>query len=150
MRSYGIVLAGLVLLGAASASAQESWCFSATANQVTKMTKAIDRQNASVCTRLTLAYPCTQSAACTAAGLPSSCTPAQARNANIRIYDGTTQPGREEYASELMRIGFQNVDNGIVAFDQTAWCSKFRAATQPQKDSSCTAVGYVAGCEPCP
>jgi hypothetical protein len=153
MLRFGTVLAGLVLLlGASSAMAQESYCYNATAPQQAKVVKAIDRKNATTCTRLALAVGCTQAQACTAANTPggAACTPAQALAANVRIFDGTTQPGRQEFVNELTKIGFQSADNGIIAVDNTAWCQKFKAASQAQKDSSCTAVGYVAGCEPCP
>lgn len=145
-----VLFAAAVLLVASLTEAQESYCISVTANQVQRISKAIDRQNANVCTRLGLPYPCTQSQACVAAGLPSNCTPAQAIDANARVYDGTTQAGRQEFTNELTKIGFQNITHNVVAFDNTTWCQKFKAATQTQKDQACTSVGYIAGCEPCP
>lgn len=147
-----IALAVVVLAGLAGlAQAQESYCIQAGAAQVTRINDAISRSNAMVCTRYNLAVGCTQAQVCVPAGCTggAACTPAQARSCNARIYDSTSQPGREEFVNEMTKTGFINMENGIKAFDSTTFCDKFKASTRAQKDNSCLAVGFVAGCEVC-
>ena len=147
-------VAALLVVAAGSAAlaeAQESYCITAQPAQVTRINDAITRSNASTCTRLNLAVGCTQGQACTAGNCTggAACTPNQAQACNARIYDNTTQTGRQELVNELTKTGFLNMENAIKSFDNTTFCTNFKASTRTQKDAACTAVGYVPGCEPC-
>lgn len=131
---------------------QETYCITAPPAQVTRLDDAIARSNALTCSRLGLPTTCTQAQACAANTQcvgGSACTPAQARTCNTQIWDNTSQPGRQEFVNEMTRIGFLNMEQSIKAFDNTAYCEKFKVSTRAKKDESCIAVGFVAGCEVC-
>lgn len=138
--------------GPAPAAVQETYCITAPPAQVTRIDDGISRSNAMTCTRYGLVNTCNQGQVCAAAGCAggTNCSPAQARTCNVRIWDNTSQPGREEFVNEMTKNGFNNLERGIVAFDNNTYCSRFKASTREQKDQSCLAVNFVQGCEVCP
>lgn len=147
----------LLLLTAGLTSAQETYSIAATANQVTRVSRAVLTFNAKSCLRLNAVggATCTQAQACTAAAAAggASCTAAQARAANARIYPNT-QPGREEFVTfALVARDVTDLGNDAVALDQLLFCAAFKAATAGNQNTACTSVGYtpVSGqCEVCP
>jgi hypothetical protein len=150
----GLIAVAVVGL-ASQASAQETYSFSATSGQVTRVDRGRLTTNAKTCLRLAQGVGCTQAQACTAAGAAggASCTAAQARAANARIYPAT-QAGREEFLGfELIVPGLNNLINLAVAFDQSEFCRLFKLATANAQNDVCADVSYtpVSGqCEVCP
>lgn len=154
-------LIAVAVVGLASpASAQETFSFSATANQVTRVDRGRLVTNAKTCQRLStvaspLTFTCTQAQACVNAGAAggASCTAAQARAANARIYPATLA-GREEFLGfGIIVPEISNLMNVAVSFDQSEFCRLFKLAAAGSQNTVCTTIGYtpVSGqCEVCP
>ena len=131
--------------------AQEVYSISATANQVTRITRANALTARRTCLRLGLAEGCTQAQACVAANAAggASCTAAQARAANARIYP-ITQAGREEFITfEFIVKELKEFDAEAVRRDQDLYCIWFKAQNQATQNAECSKISSVAECKIC-
>lgn len=146
-----IQVTAVLLLLAATASAQESYSQNASAGQVTDLRAVVAAKNEETCERVGLSESCTQAQACTAGNAAggASCTAAQARTANVRIFPDT-QAGRDEYVLHVFVLPqFNEARNLISRRHQIKLCRWWATANRTQKDAVCTAAGQSAGCELC-
>lgn len=159
---YAVALVCL-MIWAGQVSAQETYSVPGSATNVNTLTRIVTGWNGDTCQRFNIARPpnaaCTQAAVCTAANAPggASCTAAQARGANVRIFP-LTQAGREEFLQFMIVLpDFTTLAaTNEKAENKRAFCVGWTAATNANKDSTCTALGLPtgwvagngAGCDP--
>lgn len=147
-----ILLALGLLLGLSSLStAQESYSVSITANAVTDVTNMVIEANARTCQRLsTTAAPltdtCSQASACTNAGAVggAACTAVQARQANARIYIGTTLAGREEFVTNVLVIqDIVDQRRKSPKYYRERSCTAWATANTTQRNTRCAAENAI-------
>jgi len=141
----------LLLLIAASASAQETYSVSLPPSQVAQLDLGRQQTNAAHCAKANLASNCTQQALCTAlnVGTPGACTAGEANAAGIRIYNNN-QTAREAFVTlEMVRPPLASYVQKQAENALATLRSSCLAANQTQKDAICTGVGQSAGCGLC-
>lgn len=151
------ILTILLVLVAASVSAQETYTQSASAAQVLDLSAIITAENEDTCESRALAETCTQAQVCTAANAPggASCTPAQARGAGVRIYP-LTFAGRDEFVlHNFVLPRFNAARIRIAQRHRIKECRFWATATNTQKNAACQATGNTSStvsqpCELCP
>lgn len=149
------ILCALAFLAfAAPALAQSNVTVAFSARQTTTLARELVDVNLVTCGMLFADPP-----------LKTSCTQAQARNQYCSQFNGSSHPcGTGATASSNVRI-FSNVTEMLQVrvdeveaamrarqkqADATAFCTRWAALNQTQKDARCTADGQPAGCDLCP
>ncbi len=136
------------MFAAASATAQEAYSISASAQNVTDLTSVVAAKNVKTCLRLGQVAACTQAQACTAASAAggASCTASQARAVNARIFPATLA-GREEYtAFQIVLPAFLDQLAAVPGQAQKQACLAWQGYNTTQKNTACTAFGLPNGC----
>jgi hypothetical protein len=149
-----LMLVAVLTIFTSLTEAQESYTIPASAPNVASLTVVVTGHNGDVCERYSQPRTCNQAQACTAAETPggASCTPAQARAAGVRIF-ALTQAGREEYTIHMIVLPkFLELLAAERAEQHRAYCVKWLALTQTQRNTFCTGtLGEPASCGPtCP
>lgn len=149
-----ILCAFALLAFAAPALAQSNITVAFSARQTTTLARELVAVNLATCGMLFADPP-----------LRTSCSQSQARNQYCSQMNGSSHPcGSGASASSNVRI-FSNVTEMLQArvdeieaamrtrqkaADAAAFCARWAALSQAQKDARCTADGQPAGCDLCP
>lgn len=100
--------------------------------------------------RVTRAREKSNAQVCRSVGLPITCD-AAAITATGKTPIGTLYTTNNAFARSLLVVALKDLANEVTLDDAATFCTRWRAATQAQRDAICGSapIGLSAGCEAC-